>query len=129
MNTSMTHNHETHRQDRQEGHYKNLAQSIYLLQSLSFFFGGIPWIIALIIGYANRSQVKDTWLESHYQWQINTFWVALPLVITGVLTIAIWFGVMVLIGTVVWVIHRIAYGWIQLNNEQPVIRKNAYIIF
>ena len=109
------HKHEDHSSD-----YEGLAGIIYLLQALAFFLGGITFIIAVILNYLNMHHVKGTWLESHYKWQINTFWVALLLVIIGVLTMPYLIGFVVLIGATIWVIHRIAYGWITLNKSLEV---------
>ncbi len=41
------------------------------------FLFGWPSIIAVIINYVKRSEVRGTWLESHFSWQIRTFWWAL----------------------------------------------------
>ena len=38
------------------------------------FLTGWPSIIAVILNYAKRSEARDTWLESHFRWQIRTFW-------------------------------------------------------
>jgi uncharacterized membrane protein len=42
----------------------------------SFLFGW-PSIIAVIINYVKRGEARGTWLESHFDWQIRTFWFAL----------------------------------------------------
>ena len=116
MNILSTHHkHKDHSAD-----YEGLANLIYLLQALAFLLGGIPFIIAVILNYVNRHHVRGTWLESHYEWQINTFWVALALVVIGTLTLPYLIGFVVLIGATIWVIHRIAYGWIILNRSLPV---------
>ena len=116
MNTLSTHHkHEDHSSD-----YEGLALGIYLLQALAFLFGGITFIIAVILGYLNKQHAKGTWLESHYQWQINTFWVALALVVIGTLTLPYIIGVVVLIAATIWTIYRIAYGWITLNKSLAI---------
>jgi len=53
-----------------------MAHLVYALQAASFFVG-FTGIIALIINYVKWSAVKGTWLESHFRWQIRTFWFAL----------------------------------------------------
>ena len=116
MNTLSTHRkHVDHSSD-----YQDLAGLIYLLQALAFVFGGIPFIFAVFLDYVNKHHVKGTWLESHYQWQIKTFWVALALVVIGTLTLPYLIGFVVLIAATIWVIHRIAYGWITLNNAKEI---------
>jgi len=93
----------------------------------SFLFGW-PSIIAVIINYVKRSDVRGTWLESHFSWQIRTFWfallwavfvglVSLPLsvILVGIGT---WIAGLFLLG--VWAIYRIARGWMRLNDHQPM---------
>jgi len=99
---------------------KNLTGVIYLLQALAFVLGGITAIIAVIINYVKRDDVKGTWLESHFTWQINTFWFALILTLVGVATLAVGIGPFVLIGAAVFVIYRIVRGWTHLNINQAI---------
>jgi len=109
------HNHEDH-----SSGYERLAGIIYLLQALAFLLGGITFIIAVILNYLNMKHVKGTWLESHFKWQINTFWVALALILIGSTTLPLFIGFVVLFGATIWVIHRIVYGWIALNKSVEV---------
>ncbi len=118
MNT-ISHDH--HQQDHLSD-YKNLANLIYLLQALAFLFGGITFLFAAVIGYLNKEHFKDSWLESHYHWQLNTFWVALVLALMAAATLPFLGGFIVLMATIIWVIHRIAYGWIRLNKSLPIVR-------
>ncbi len=116
MNTFITHHkHEDHSSD-----YEGLAGIIYLLQALAFFLGGMTFIIAVILNYLNMHHVKGTWLESHFKWQIETFWLALALVLIGSITLPFLIGFVVLSGAAIWVIHRIVYGWITLNKSKEV---------
>lgn len=94
----------------------------------SFVFG-VPSIIAVIMNYARRSEVRGTWLDSHFSWQIRTFWWALAIaVVVGliglVLLPALGFGLVVWwIGFFVlgiWAIYRIARGWLRLKDRQPM---------
>ncbi len=93
----------------------------------SFLFGW-PSIIAVIINYVKRDQVRGTWLESHFTWQIRTFWfalawallvaaVSLPLMLV-VIGLGTWALGMGLLG--VWAIYRIARGWMRLNAHQAM---------
>ena len=93
----------------------------------SFLFGW-PSIIAVIINYVKRSDVRGTWLESHFTWQIRTFWFALLwAVIVAVVSfplafilvgIGTWVAGMFVLG--VWAIYRIARGWLRLKDHQPM---------
>ena len=48
----------------------------YALQALAFFVG-ISAIVAIVLAYVKRDDARGTWLESHFRWQIRTFWFAL----------------------------------------------------
>ena len=93
----------------------------------SFLFGW-PSIIAVIINYVKRGDVRGTWLESHFTWQIRTFWLALlwALIVAVVsfplafilVGIGTWVAGMLVLG--VWAIYRIARGWLRLKDHQPM---------
>ena len=92
------------------------------------FIFGLPSIIAVIMNYLRRSEARGTWLESHFTWQLRTFWFAalwvvllavasapLMLVLVGFFTFALGLAVIGL-----WVIYRVARGWLTLNEGRPV---------
>lgn len=88
------------------------------------FVFGLPSLIAVLLNYLKRSDVKGTWLESHFRWQIRTFWfTALWLVVYGLLVITI-IGIPVaflLIAVLgLWVIYRVIRGWVALAGVRPV---------
>ena len=86
------------------------------------FVGSVPSIVAVILNYVKRSAARGTWLETHYRWQIRTFWFALLWLIAAVLLIMtllgapIGFGI--LIAVTVWLIYRIARGWLRLLDRR-----------
>jgi uncharacterized membrane protein len=92
------------------------------------FLFGWPSIIAVIINYVKRPAARGTWLESHFTWQIQTFWFALlwaaVVVLVGAVLaivlvgIAIWIFGLFALG--IWAIYRIVRGWIRLNSRQPM---------
>ena len=120
MNQVSTSQNPNPEENRRLTSLKNLTGVIYLLQALAFVLGGITAIIAVIINYVKRADVKGTWLESHFTWQINTFWFALILTLVGVATLAVGIGHFVLIGAAVLVIYRIVRGWMRLNINQAI---------
>ena len=88
------------------------------------FVFGLPSLIAVFLNYLKRSDVNGTWLESHFRWQIRTFWfTALWLVVYGLLIITIigipiaWI-LIVILG--LWVGYRVIRGWVALFGERPV---------
>jgi uncharacterized membrane protein len=92
------------------------------------FLFGWPSIIAVIINYVKRSEARGTWLESHFTWQIRTFWFAmlwacLIFLVGAILAIvlvgfAVWIVGFIALG--IWAIYRIARGWMALNARQPL---------
>ena len=115
------------------------TQVIYALHALSLvtgiigvatvvgaFLTGWPSIIAVILNYLKRSEVQGTWLESHFRWQIRTFWYGLLWVSLCVLFVIGTLGIGILVAWLplgivsIWFIYRIARGWIALNNRRPM---------
>ena len=86
------------------------------------FLSGWPSIIAVILNYVKRSEVRETWLDSHFSWQIRTFWFALLwLAIGGVLfltVIGIPIALVLWFATGIWVLYRIIRGWLALVSEK-----------
>ena len=88
------------------------------------FLTGWPSIIAVILNYVKRSEVRGTWLDSHFSWQIRTFWFALLWLAIGAIlfitlvgipvAVAIWFA------TGIWVLYRIIRGWLALTSQRPL---------
>jgi uncharacterized membrane protein len=116
-----------------------VAHVVYALHTLSLVIGafgaatvvgafvfGWPSIIAVIINYVKRGEARGTWLESHFSWQIRTFWYALLWAILAALVSLIlipvligfltWPLLMFVLG--VWAIYRIARGWLALRDER-----------
>ena len=98
---------------------KTLTIVVYALQGLGFF-NGITWIVAVIINYVKRDEVKGSWLESHFGWQIRTFWWGLLWGVIGALLIFVLVGFAVWFAAAVWIIYRIVKGWLYLNDGKPI---------
>jgi uncharacterized membrane protein len=88
------------------------------------FLTGWPSIIAVILNYVKRPEVRGTWLDSHYSWQIRTFWFALLWLALGAVlfltvvgipaAIVLWFA------TGIWVLYRIIRGWLALSSTKEL---------
>ena len=88
------------------------------------FLTGWPSIIAVIINYVKRDEARGTYLESHFRWQIRTFWFGLLwLAIGGVVFITI-VGIPIALGiwlgAGLWATYRIVRGWLALRDRRPV---------
>ena len=95
---------------------------IYILQAL-YFVALITPVIGVIINYVKEEDVRGSWLESHFRWQKTTFWYGLLWTVLGILTVPLLIGYLVLAVVTVWLIYRIARGWICL-----VDRKEMYVV-
>jgi uncharacterized membrane protein len=88
------------------------------------FVFGLPSIIAVILNYVKRSEARGTYLESHFRWQIRTFWFAvLWCAIGGVLMLTIVgipVAVVLFVATGVWLAYRVIRGWLALRDGKPV---------
>jgi uncharacterized membrane protein len=88
------------------------------------FVASVPSIVAVILNYAKRSAVRGTWLESHFRWQIRTFWFAVLWIAVAILLvltlIGIPFAFVVLAGAGLWVIYRVARGWWNLAQRDTM---------
>ena len=88
------------------------------------FIGSVPSIVAVILNYLKRGSARGTWVESHYSWQIRTFWFALlwfliawALIVT---IVGVVFGVPLLIVLTLWLAYRILRGWLRLIDRKPM---------
>lgn len=92
------------------------------------FLFGWPSIIAVILNYVQRKDARGTWLESHYRWQIRTFWLALLwgaiIAVFSALTAIILIGfaawIVGLFALGIWAIFRIGRGWLVLSDRRPI---------
>jgi uncharacterized membrane protein len=115
---------------------------IYALHALSVLIGvtgaasvvgafvfGIPSIVGVIMNYARRSDARGSWIESHFSWQIRTFWFALlwwlivsvisaPLVLLLGLGIVTYYVGVIVIG--IWLAYRVLRGWLALRDGRPI---------
>jgi uncharacterized membrane protein len=105
--------------EAQQAELKKYTYSVYILQALSFLTL-ITGILGLIINYIKDEDVRGSWLESHFRWQKATFWYGLLWTILGVLTTPILVGYGVLAAVTIWLIYRIARGWIYLVDGKEM---------
>lgn len=115
----------------------NVAHVVYALHALSLLIGittaativgafvfGVPSIIAVVINYLKRGEARGTFLESHFRWQIRTFWFALLWCLIAAMMFATFIGIPVAVAVFfaagLWVIYRIARGWLALRDRKPM---------
>ena len=101
-----------------------LTHVIYGLYGASLVMG-VTAIVAIVLNYIKREEVAGTFLESHFRWQIRTFWFTLLWGFIGVITFIIIVGIFILIADVIWFIYRIAKGWLRLNEGKPMYAETS----
>ena len=98
---------------------KNITRIVYILQ-LASLAAGLTFIAAVILNYVKRKDVEGTWLESHFRWQIHTFWYCLLWMCVGLATLVILVGFFVLIANVIWMLFRAIKGISNLEENKPM---------
>jgi uncharacterized membrane protein len=98
---------------------KTLTTIIYALYAASLLLG-VTAIVAIIMNYIKKEDVSGTFLESHFRWQIRTFWFGLLWSVIGALTFFIFIGWFILIANYIWIIYRLVKGWLSLNDNKPI---------
>ena len=99
---------------------KRLTAFVYLCQVLAFVFAGLPLLVGAIINLMKQDEVRGTWLESHFDWQVKTVWMALAGFAVAGLTFEFGVGFFILIATIMLLVYRIVIGWNALHSDQPV---------
>jgi uncharacterized membrane protein len=100
---------------------KTVTQVVYALQGLSFMFG-VTALVGLIINYVKREDAVGTVYQSHFDWQIRTFWWGLLWLVLGcLLIIALGLGLLILFVAWIWAIYRVVKGWLKLIEGKPVL--------
>ncbi|PCM45097.1 DUF4870 family protein [Marinobacter sp. ANT_B65] len=112
---------ETDEVSRRSDPVRNLAVAVYILQGLSFFLGGITALVGVIINYVKLDDVRNTWVEPHFRWQIRTFWIGLLWSVIGIVTTFLIVGWFILLGISIWFIYRIVKGALALNDGKAPV--------
>ena len=98
---------------------KKLTMVVYALYAFSYF-AGITALIGIVINYIKLEEVAGTWLESHFRWQIRTFWFGLLWAVIGIATLFILVGFVILFANCIWIIYRVIKGWLYFNDNKPM---------
>ncbi|MGP4119685.1 DUF4870 family protein [Psychrobacter aquimaris] len=116
----------------------------YFLYVISYFTAGLLWIVPIVMNYAKRHDAEGSWLATHFDWQIKTFWYSIVFFFVGIIIITFAlggfglsmladsgniaigsvllavFGLLIMIFTFIWHLYRIVRGWIALTDGRPV---------
>jgi len=116
----------------------------YFLYVISYFTAGLLWIVPIVMNYIKRHDADGSWLATHFDWQIKTFWYSIVWFFIGVIIIAFalggvgvsvltdsdgmvigsvllaGLGLLILTFTFIWHLYRVVRGWIALTDKRPV---------
>ena len=102
---------------------KDITTLVYLLQGIALLIPPTA-LVAIVINYVKRSDVKRSVLESHFRWQIRTFWFSLLWFVIATVLIFTIIGAIVgypiLAAAYIWWIYRFVKGWLRLNKQQSM---------
>jgi uncharacterized membrane protein len=104
--------------DQPTGHSVANVNLVYYLY-LAAVVLGLTAIVGVIMAYMNRTPAGD-WLDSHYRYQIRTFWIGLLYGIVGGALTMVLVGILVLIFALVWWIVRCVKGLKLAGEGKPV---------
>lgn len=102
---------------------KDYTLMVYVLQAGIIFFL-ISFVVAVVLNYIRKEDVANTWLASHFRWQLRTFW--FTMLWTTLTVLSYFIGIGFLLGPLaffaitVWLIYRIAKGLIYLSEYKPM---------
>ncbi|MCJ8160790.1 DUF4870 family protein [Acinetobacter zhairhuonensis] len=118
---------------------RSLTLILYVLYIIAIFTGGVLALIALIINYVKLNDVRGSIFESHFLWQIRSFWWYFfwnvmafvpffflfftgdnPDLFAGVALGSTIFCVSVIAIAWIWIVYRAIRGIITLNDNQPI---------
>jgi uncharacterized membrane protein len=93
------------------------ANIVYILYLVGLVIG-VTSLVGLVMAYVNKSGAPE-WVQSHYRFQIRTFWIGVLFSVIGVVTIAIFIGLVILLFVAIWIIVRCVKGMKYLSNAEP----------
>ena len=94
--------------------------AVYILQLLTPFTGGLAFLASGIIAYLKHDESIGQLEQSHFLWQIKTFWIGLGAGIVGLVLLLVWIGVIVLTLTEIWIIYRVIKGGYYYSEKREI---------
>lgn len=102
-----------------------MVKVIYILLIISTIIG-LTGIIGVVMAYIFKEDAED-WLQTHYRFQIRTFWIGLLYFMVGAFLLQVGIGLFILVFAFFWVVIRCARGLKQLENKQPVKNLESWL--
>ncbi|NLO79388.1 MAG: hypothetical protein GX093_03590 [Xanthomonadaceae bacterium] len=99
--------------------------AVYILYLVGFL-AGITALVGLVLAYVNRSDAS-AWLQSHYTFQIRTFWIGLGMLVLGAILMIVLIGYLIYLFWVIWTIVRCAKGLALLSKRRPIAEPTSWM--
>ena len=103
------------------------AKVIYILYLVSLLVG-LTALIGLVMAYINRGQAYGTWAETHYTYQIRTFWIGLLYAFVSILLMFVLIGFLLILVVLIWWIVRCVKGLQWASAGEPVPNPQSWLI-
>ncbi|MDX1391837.1 MAG: hypothetical protein R3241_05640 [Rheinheimera sp.] len=104
---------------------RSTAKLVYILYLVGLIFP-ITGIIGVVVAYVNKAEAPG-WLQSHYRFQIRTFWMGLLYMIVGAILLVVMVGWLVYLFWVIWLIVRCVKGLKALEQQQPLVDETSWM--
>ena len=101
------------------------ALLVYVLYFLGYFFA-IPVLAGLIIAYVKLDQC-DPVMESHYRFQIRTFWIGLLYIVAAIPLCFVLVGFLLMIWWFIWTMMRIVIGGLRALENRPIVDPKSWL--
>lgn len=99
---------------------RQITLAVYILYALGWFTGGLTSIVGIVLNYVKREDAQGTLYETHFTWQIRTFWWWLCWTVIGVITAWVLIGFVILFVSFVWVVYRLVKGGLNWSEHKPM---------
>ena len=112
-----------------EAYAKKLTQVVYFCQGISLIpiTCGLGFIVGIVINCLKRDTVKGTRFESHFNWQIRTFWILAISILLGSLLSLILIGFLLIAAAIIWTIYRVVKGYLCFYEDKPIENDQALL--
>ena len=104
---------------------RQIALIVYILYFVSYFTG-ITALIGVIIAHIQLPSA-DGLLNTHYRFQIRTFWIGLLYIAIGIVLTTAVVGIAVLFWWFVWSLVRNVKGVLALNDHKPIANPGSWM--
>lgn len=94
-----------------------IARLVYILYLIGTLFA-VTGIIGVVLAYLYRDDGPG-WIESHFVFQIRTFWIGLVYLVSGALLFPFVVGYFIFLFWLAWLVIRSVRGLKQISERRP----------